>query len=250
MLLCSAKRKSAAKKAPSGPGAEVVGQHVEIHWEAEKQWYDGTIAKYNTRAGTHTVDYDDGESFIHDLGKTEFRASAGEDDDAEGDDAADAGNTSSGDLVAALLPQEGDCLSILWDDGKGPQLCILRMDQAGDLIPYPVDESWEDEDLVFDAAEDEWSWPSDELFENAQIGGGDRSPSAPSSPAATEQAFEENAPMHPLATSMQLAFCVIAVGVGCFMVDPVEREKLLEQFGAVLSLLSPAQDGVQDLGDK
>ena len=140
-----------------------------------------------------------------------------------------------------MLPQEGDCVSITWDDGKGAQLCILRKDRAGDLIPYPVNESWEDEDLVFDASEDEWSWPSDEAFATAQIGG---SPSAPAGPLAAAGVEEvENAPMHPLITTMKMVFCVIAVGLGCFFVDPVERENLLEMFAAMLTILSQLLSG-------
>lgn len=34
---------------------------------------------------------------------------------------------------------------------------------------YPVDGSWEDENLVFDANKDEWEWPSDDAFSSVKV---------------------------------------------------------------------------------
>ena len=84
-------RASRKKKAATAPGRELIGAAISVHWEAEKcapqpahrahgagavsgwssataarshsaarrKWYTGTVSKYNTRSGTHTVDYDD-----------------------------------------------------------------------------------------------------------------------------------------------------------------------------------------------
>ena len=36
-------------------------------------------------------------------------------------------------------------------------------------VQYPVDGSWEDETLVFDATKDEWEWPSDDAFSSVKV---------------------------------------------------------------------------------
>ena len=80
------------------------------HSAARRKWYTGTVSKYNTRSGTHTVDYDDvcapprlvllcvapepcavgqGESIVHDLSQTDYKL----------DDTDESGT------VSALLPQ-------------------------------------------------------------------------------------------------------------------------------------------------
>ena len=92
---------------------------------SRRSWYGGTISKYNVRAGTHTIDYDDGETYIHDLSKTKYRVS-------KVDDADTVNHT---ELVAAALPHDGDCVSIKWA-GAPACVCILRKDKAGYVTLY------------------------------------------------------------------------------------------------------------------
>ena len=125
-----AKRRSTVKKASSGPGKELVGQRVEILWEAEKTWYGGTITTHNVRAGTHTIDYDDGETYIHDLSLTKYRVAKAGDEGGSTSGPTDTATATDAELVAALLPQEGDCVSIKWA-GAPACICILRKDKSG-----------------------------------------------------------------------------------------------------------------------
>ena len=132
-----AKRRSTVKKATPGPGKELVGQRVEILWEAEKAWYGGTISKYNSRAGTHTIDYDDGETYIHDLSKTKYKSSKVDTASTSTAAPADTGAALDAELVAALLPQDGDCVSIKWA-GAPACICILRKDKIGYAKCSPI----------------------------------------------------------------------------------------------------------------
>jgi hypothetical protein len=70
-------------------------------------------------------------------------------------------DTADADAVRALLPGDGDAVWIKWA-GSPYCVCILKRDSAGDLIPEPLDGSWADDSLVFDPAEDDWKWASDE----------------------------------------------------------------------------------------
>lgn len=113
-----------AAQAKTFPRQHCVGFH--------RTWYGGTISKYNTRAGTHTIDYDDGETYIHDLRKTQYKASKVEEAGHLANTSApdDAGTATDAELVTALLPQDGDCVSIKWA-GAPDCICILRKDKAG-----------------------------------------------------------------------------------------------------------------------
>ena len=223
-------RASRKKKAATAPGRELIGAAISVHWEAEKcapqpahrahgagavsgwssataarshsaarrKWYTGTVSKYNTRSGTHTVDYDDvcapprlvllcvapepcavgqGESIVHDLSQTDYKL----------DDTDESGTVSAllpqvrrarpaptagpySPKPHLLLEQDGDCVAIRWA-GAPACLCILRKDKDGDLIPYPVDGSWEDPNLVFDAGKDDWEWPTDAAFQASSVAG-------------------------------------------------------------------------------
>ena len=168
------------------------------HSAACRKWYTGTVSKYNTRSGTHTVDYDDvcapprlvllcvapepcavgqGESIVHDLSQTDYKL----------DDTDESGTVSAllpqvrrarpaptagpySPKPHLLLEQDGDCVAIRWA-GAPACLCILRKDKDGDLIPYPVDGSWEDPNLVFDAGKDDWEWPTDAAFQASSVAG-------------------------------------------------------------------------------
>ena len=81
------------------------------------------------------------------------------------------------------------------------------------LMQYPVDGSWEDENLVFDAQKDEWTWPSDDALSSAQA-----------KPVEVEEEVEEedeaedlvpttdaqiNAPMHTLGTTVKVSAIAI-----------------------------------------
>ena len=39
-----------------------VGNRVKVFWPDDKEFYEGTVAHYNSRTGTHTIHYDDGDS--------------------------------------------------------------------------------------------------------------------------------------------------------------------------------------------
>ncbi len=64
---------------------ELVGSRVEVFWPRERQWFPGNVTGYEpdlghsrTRriaGGLHAVDYDDGESLLHDMtpGATKYR---------------------------------------------------------------------------------------------------------------------------------------------------------------------------------
>jgi hypothetical protein len=58
--------------------------------------------------------------------------------EGEGDGVAEDGASTSTEagIVAALLPQDGDCVSIKWA-GTTPCLCILRKDKSGCVIAAP-----------------------------------------------------------------------------------------------------------------
>ena len=40
---------------------EVVNRRCRVYWKADKAWYQGTIAGYNSSEGRHLVEYDDGD---------------------------------------------------------------------------------------------------------------------------------------------------------------------------------------------
>ena len=244
-------RASRKKKAATAPGRELIGAAISVHWEAEKcapqpahrahgagadsgwssataarshsaarrKWYTGTVSKYNTRSGTHTVDYDDvcapprlvllcvapepcavgqGESIVHDLSQTDYKL----------DDTDESGTVSAllpqvrrarpaptagpySPKPHLLLEQDGDCVAIRWA-GAPACLCILRKDKDGDLIPYPVDGSWEDPNLVFDAGKDDWEWPTDAAFQASSVAG------------AADDSDDAAPPAHDLNTTLKV----------------------------------------------
>jgi len=51
---------------PSPPaqasGAALVGRACEAFWEAEQQWFRGTIAVWSSRSKRHRIDYEDGDN--------------------------------------------------------------------------------------------------------------------------------------------------------------------------------------------
>ena len=189
------------------------------HCAARRKWYTGTVSKYNTRSGTHTVDYDDvcapprlvllcvapepcavgqGESIVHDLSQTDYKL----------DDTDESGTVSAllpqvrrarpaptagpySPKPHLLLEQDGDCVAIRWA-GAPACLCILRKDKDGDLIPYPVDGSWEDPNLVFDAGKDDWEWPTDAAFQASSVAG------------AADDSDDAAPPAHDLNTTLKV----------------------------------------------
>lgn len=129
-------------------------------------------------------------------------------------------------------------------------------------MQYPVDGSWEDESLVFDARKDEWEWPKDDDFSSVKV-----KPSEDDEQVDEEDEESENvpatddgssAPMHPLGLTvkvsavqlachvclptlstvssmrMQYVCCVVAVGVACFLVDPEESDVSINTSHAML----------------
>ncbi|KAM0952719.1 putative DNA mismatch repair protein MutS/MSH [Dioscorea sansibarensis] len=53
---------------------EVIGTRVRVFWPLDKAWYEGSVRSYDEVSGKHTVQYDDAEEEILDLGseKIEF----------------------------------------------------------------------------------------------------------------------------------------------------------------------------------
>jgi hypothetical protein len=85
-------------------------------------------------------------------------------------------------------------------------------------VQYPVDGSWEDEDLVFDATKDEWEWPSDAAFASVepktQVEQQDDDETTATTtvdlPAADEG---QNTPMHKLGTTVQVRSLILVRAV-------------------------------------
>ena len=86
-------------------------------------------------------------------------------------------------------------------------------------IQYPIDGSWEDENLVFDANKDEWEWPSDDAFSSVkvkptEVDEQDDDNSVKVKPTEVDKQKEEeetvpatdglNAPMHSLQTTVKV----------------------------------------------
>ena len=64
--------------------SKLVGSHVDVFWPREQQWFSGLITGYEPdtgikrcptlrAGGMHAVDYDDGESLLHDLSNTKYK---------------------------------------------------------------------------------------------------------------------------------------------------------------------------------
>ena len=73
-------------------------------------------------------------------------------------------------------------------------------------VQYPVDGSWEDENLVFDATKDEWEWPSDDAFSSVKTEQSEQVDEVKKvvDPVQTEDE-SLNAPMHTLGTTIQVS---------------------------------------------
>ena len=95
------------------------------------------------------------------------------------------------------MEQDGDCVAIRWA-GAPACLCILRKDKDGDLIPYPVDGSWEDPNLVFDAGKDDWEWPTDAAFQASSVAG------------AADDSDDAAPPAHDLNATLKVRVCARA----------------------------------------
>ncbi|KAJ0987201.1 hypothetical protein J5N97_005557 [Dioscorea zingiberensis] len=66
-------------RTPSSVGSksykeEVIGRRIRVFWPLDKAWYEGSVRSYDEVSGKHTVQYDDAEEEILDLGseKIEF----------------------------------------------------------------------------------------------------------------------------------------------------------------------------------
>lgn len=51
-----------AEEAAAEDPALLVGREVSCFWQEEKTWYSGTLASYDSRLGTYTVMYEDGDT--------------------------------------------------------------------------------------------------------------------------------------------------------------------------------------------
>jgi len=54
------------------PGT-LVGCRVRIFWPGDAEWYPGTISHFDSGHMLHKVDYDDGETYRHDLSEAAWR---------------------------------------------------------------------------------------------------------------------------------------------------------------------------------
>lgn len=49
-----------------------VGNRVKVFWPDDNRFYEGTIVRNNSRTGTHTVEYDDGEKEVLNMEKEQY----------------------------------------------------------------------------------------------------------------------------------------------------------------------------------
>ena len=50
-----------------------VGNRVKVFWPDDNEFYEGTVARYNSRTGTHTIHYDDGDSEILNMKNEQYQ---------------------------------------------------------------------------------------------------------------------------------------------------------------------------------
>jgi hypothetical protein len=48
-------------------GSALLSKRIKIWWENDQEWYSGTVEKFDSQSGKHTIAYDDGEKELLDL---------------------------------------------------------------------------------------------------------------------------------------------------------------------------------------
>jgi hypothetical protein len=73
----SGRRPAAARRrqlCSAGPPREQLLRHrIQVYWPGDGRWYPGTVSAYDGEARLHRVDYEDGESYTHELAEAAWR---------------------------------------------------------------------------------------------------------------------------------------------------------------------------------